>query len=67
MKKLFSKNIGRKGRILRFSLAFLLLVGAFYFSSIGLFIGSLFVFFEACMGWCAFFQLFGKKSCKIKK
>ena len=67
MNRFFKKNIGKGGRVLRFCIAALLLGGAYYYSSIGMLIGSLFVFFEVYMSWCVLFQILGKGSCKIKK
>ncbi len=67
MKRILTKNIGKRGRILRFCVAMLLLGGAYYYSSFTLLIVALFVFFEAFMSWCVVLQMFGKGSCKIKK
>lgn len=58
------KNIGKADRIIRFVLAILILALAFWRESWILGAISLFVFYEAFAGWCAFYQLIGKNSCK---
>ena len=62
---MFTPNIDKSGRILRFVIAVLLLVYAIGYGSWLALLGSIFVFFEALRGWCALYQLLGKNSCPI--
>jgi len=61
------KNIGLSGRILRFTIAAILLTLAYLKLSLILFAASLFVFFEACMSWCVIYQFLGINRCPTKK
>ncbi len=61
------KNIGARDRWIRFALAVLLLVFAYWKMSWIALVASLFVFFESLMSWCVVYQLLGKSSCPIKK
>lgn len=61
------KNIGKKDRLFRLAIAIALLIYAFIQKSPWAFLGSLFVFFEAAMSWCIFYQLIGKNSCPLDK
>lgn len=63
---MFKKNIETSGRILRLSIAILLLIFAIWAKSWIALIVSLFVFFEAAMSWCIVYQLLGKNSCPVK-
>jgi DUF2892 family protein len=63
---MFKKNIGKRGRILRFFIALLLLIFAFLEKSWITFFLSLFVFFEALFSWCVLYQLLGKNSCPLE-
>ncbi len=58
-------NIGTPDRLLRLAMAILLLLGAWWWSSWILLAVSLFVFYEAIVGWCVLYQLLGKNSCPI--
>lgn len=58
-------NIGTKDRYLRLAIAILLLFLAWWSLSFVLLALSLFVFYEAAVGWCALYQLLGKSSCPI--
>ena len=60
-------NIALKGRILRFSVALLLLAFAIWKHSLIALIASLFTFFEACFSWCIVYQLLGKNECPINR
>jgi hypothetical protein len=64
---MLKQNIGIPGRLTRFILGLILLIAAYLYSSWILLAFSLFCFFQALMGWCAFHQLLGKNSCPIKK
>lgn len=61
------QNIGTKDRWLRLAIGLLLLFLAWWASSWLLLAISLFVFYEALVGWCLLYQLLGKNSCKIHK
>jgi predicted permease len=65
LRKLFPKNIGTFGRLLRLTLAVLLIVYAFSTKSLLAFLGALFVLFEVLMSWCVVLHFFGKTSCSI--
>jgi ABC-type uncharacterized transport system permease subunit len=54
------KNIGTPGRLLRGSIALLLLGLAYYKMSWILAAFGLFVLYEAIAGWCLFYHLIGK-------
>lgn len=62
---MFKKNLGVSGRLLRLSIAILLLIFAIWQKSWIVLGVSLFVFFEALMSWCVLYQLLGKSSCPI--
>ena len=63
---MFKKNLNRFGRILRLSIACLLLILAIWQRSWIIFLFSVFTFFEAFMSWCIVYQLLGKNSCPIE-
>lgn len=63
---MLKKNLDRTGRVLRGVIASLLLIDAWWFHSWVALLASLFVFFEAYMSWCVFYQLIGKNSCPIE-
>lgn len=60
-------NIGNNDRLIRLALAIILIGLAWWASSWILLIVSLFVFYEAFVGWCALYQILGKNSCSIDK
>ena len=66
MKKIFSPNIGNKGRLVRALIALGLFVGAAFGFGVSVWLGivllasGVFVLFEALRGWCAF------RACGIK-
>lgn len=61
------KNIGTTDRVIRFILALLLLLYAWWQSS-WLALGfSLFTFYEALSSWCIVYQLLGRNSCPIHR
>jgi hypothetical protein len=66
MRHPFSRNIDKKGRLLRGTIALLLLVGAGFGFAAALWLGLVlaasgaFVLFEALRGWCAL------RACGIK-
>ena len=60
-------NIGKTDRIMRLILAILLLAYAYWQGSWMALGFSLFTFYEAWAGWCAFYQLIGKNSCLLAK
>ena len=66
MKKLFSPNIGNKGRLVRALIALGFFVGAAFGFGVSVWLGivllaaGVFVLFEALRGWCAF------RACGIK-
>ena len=60
------KNIGKKDRLIRLGIAILLLGYAYWKSSWIALGGAVFVFLEAAMSWCIFYQLIGKNSCPRK-
>ena len=65
------KNIGKIDRAGRLVLGILLLLFAFFSSLASLFkiiiiLAALFIFYEALVGWCAFYALIGKNTCPIK-
>jgi hypothetical protein len=60
-----TRNIGKTDRLLRFILAILLLAYAYWqgnWIALGF---SVFTFYEAWAGWCAFYQLIGKNNCPL--
>ena len=60
------KNIGTYDRVVRAVFGVLFLVGAWWFHSLILLAIALFSFYEALVGWCAFYQLIGKNTCPIE-
>lgn len=59
------KNIGKRDRLIRLTIAILLLLFAWWEKSwIALGFG-LFTLYEAVASWCILYQLFGKNSCPI--
>ncbi|MEY3786595.1 MAG: hypothetical protein RLZ75_802 [Pseudomonadota bacterium] len=60
-------NIGKTDRLMRLILAMLLLAYAYWQGSWIALACSLFTFYEAWAGWCAFYQLMGKSSCPLSK
>lgn len=64
---MIKKNIGTSGRILRLTIALLLLAYAIWQHSWIALLFSLFTFFESYMSWCIVYQLLGKSSCPIDK
>ncbi len=67
MKFKLTKNINTTGRLIRFALAIVLLLYAFWKSSWIALVFAIFVFFESLMSWCIVYQILGKNSCPIKK
>jgi hypothetical protein len=63
---MLKKNIDRRGKMIRFITAILLLLLAIWLRSWIFFFVSLFVFFEALMNWCVVYQLLGKSSCPVE-
>lgn len=61
------KNIGTSDRLLRLTLAVLILLFSWWQASWIALLVSLFVFYEALAGWCALYQILGKNSCPIDK
>ncbi|MEI7511606.1 MAG: phytoene desaturase family protein [Candidatus Peregrinibacteria bacterium] len=63
------KNIGKSGRLARLALALALGIGVFFTDSIIVQIGlasfSIFVLYEALVGWCAWYAIIGKNTCPI--
>lgn len=64
---MFKKNIDSKGRILRLTIALLLLAYAIWQWSWIALILSLFTFFEAYMSWCVVNHFLGNDQCPINK
>jgi hypothetical protein len=61
------KNIGNEDRLLRLTLAVLILLYSWWQASWVALAISLFVFYEALAGWCVLYQILGKNSCPIDK
>ncbi|HRD56324.1 MAG TPA: DUF2892 domain-containing protein [Parachlamydiaceae bacterium] len=61
------KNIGTNDRIIRFTIAALLFVLAFWQKSVILGLFGSFVLYEALSSWCILYQILGKNSCEIEK
>jgi hypothetical protein len=63
------KNIGTPDRLLRLTMAVVVGAGILFTDSIImqgiLAVVSLFILYEAVVGWCALYQLIGKNSCPI--
>ena len=57
--------MGKKDRLVRLSLAIILLILAYVSLSWILLIAAGFVLFEALFSWCAFYQIIGKNTCPI--
>lgn len=64
---MFKRNIDTKGRLIRLTIALLLLAYALWQKSWIALAFSLFTFVEVAFSWCAFYQLFGWNSCPIPK
>ncbi len=62
---MFKPNLDASGRVLRLTMAIVLLILAYWYGSWLLLIVSVFTFFEALRGWCVFYQLFGINSCPV--
>jgi len=60
------KNIGTNDRLVRLAIGIVLLALAYWFDSWLLLLFSLFTFYEALAGWCAFYQIVGKNTCSVK-
>lgn len=61
------KNIGTKDRLIRLTLAILLLAFAWWQSSWIALAASLFTFYEALASWCVLYQFLGKNTCDIPR
>ena len=61
------RNIGTIDRLIRLTLATLLLAYAYWQGSWVALGFSLFTFYESWAGWCLFYQLIGKSSCPLSK
>lgn len=61
------KNIGTNDRILRFVIAMLLFLYAFWQGSLLAALFGIFTLFESLFSWCLFYQLIGKNTCPIDK
>jgi hypothetical protein len=64
---MIKKNIGTPDRLLRLTIAVVLLTLAYLKASWILLLIGLFVLFEAAFSWCILYQILGKSSCPIKK
>ena len=60
---IFSKNIDKTGRLIRFFIGLILLGIAYWKMSWIFLFFALFTFFEAFMSWCVVYQILGKNSC----
>ncbi len=60
------KNMGDIDRLVRAGLGFVFLILSYWFSSLILFLISLFLFFEALTSWCGLYQILGRNTCKKK-
>ena len=64
------KNIGTFDRVLRLVLGILFFIGILFVDNlilkIILGIVGLFCFYEALVGWCAFYALIGRRTCPIE-
>ncbi len=67
MKFDMQKNIGETDRLIRIILGIILLLLAYYYGSLILFLIALFLFFEAWKRWCVLYQIFGKNTYSKKK
>jgi hypothetical protein len=65
--KIMKKNIGAKGRIIRFVLGAVVLTAAYFFDSWILYLVALFIFFEVLTSWCVICQILGHPSCPRKR
>jgi hypothetical protein len=63
---MFHKNIGTTDRVLRLTMAVLLLLYAWWEGSWLVLAFSLFVFYEALASWCIVYQILGKNSCPLQ-
>ncbi len=59
------KNLGKVDRLIRLTIALLLLAFAWWQSSWIALIFGLFTLVEACFSWCLFYQLIGKNTCPL--
>jgi hypothetical protein len=60
-------NIGRSDRLIRFAIGVIFFIIGFQFWNIFLLAISGFILFESLWGWCAFYAIIGKNTCKIKR
>ncbi|MBM3193226.1 MAG: DUF2892 domain-containing protein [Chlamydiae bacterium] len=60
-------NIGKKDRIIRFSIAMILFAYAAFQKSFIALGAAIFTLYEALAGWCILYQILGKSSCPIDK
>lgn len=61
------KNIGIADRLIRLTLAVILLILAWWLKSWILLGLAIFTLYEAVAGWCIMYYIIGKNSCPIKK
>jgi len=64
---MFKPNLDMAGRLIRLTLAIILLLLAYWYGSWLLLIASAFTFFEVLRGWCVVYQLLGIDHCPIDK
>jgi hypothetical protein len=64
-KKNAKPNIGKPDKILRLSIAFILLMVGIYTNNFLILFFSGFALFEALFSWCGFYALLGKNTCPI--
>ncbi|MBS0634065.1 MAG: DUF2892 domain-containing protein [Verrucomicrobia bacterium] len=57
------KNIGKKDRLIRAILSFLLFIAAWYTGSFIVLLIALFVLYEVLSSWCLVYYLIGKSTC----
>ena len=64
------KNIGTFDRVVRLIIGLILVIVLFFigniFAKIILGVLGIFCFYEALVGWCAFYALIGKRTCPIE-
>lgn len=61
------KNLGTRGRLIRFVMSLLLFVLAWRNQSLLLFGAALFTLYEALASWCVIYQLLGINHCPLDK
>lgn len=61
------KNINSTGRLIRLTIALLLLTYAYIEQSWIAFGASIFTFLEALFSWCVIYQILGINSCPTRK